>query len=204
MKRRPAGGEGHTRTQILDIAEGLVQSRGFNNFSYADIATSLSLSKPALHYHFPGKAELGLALVQRYDQRFFEALSSVDGKDALARLEFFASQYVSVLREQRMCLCGMLAAEFNTLSVPMKESVVDFFDRTAAWLSEVLAQGKSEGAFAVDGPLSTRAFVIVSSLEGAMLVARLYDDINILQTTVTHLLDGLAGSSLDVAPKSAV
>jgi TetR/AcrR family transcriptional repressor of nem operon len=48
-----------TRTAILDVAERLVQARGFNGFSYADIAGELGLTRAALHYHFSGKAELG-------------------------------------------------------------------------------------------------------------------------------------------------
>ncbi len=44
-----------TATAILDVAERLVQARGFNGFSYADIAVELGLTKAALHYHFSGK-----------------------------------------------------------------------------------------------------------------------------------------------------
>jgi TetR/AcrR family transcriptional repressor of nem operon len=55
-----------TRGRILDTAERLVQTRGFNGFSYADVATELGVTKASLHYHFPGKAELGEALVARY------------------------------------------------------------------------------------------------------------------------------------------
>ena len=48
-----------TAERILDVAEALVQSRGFNGFSYADVAEELQITKAGLHYHFPGKAELG-------------------------------------------------------------------------------------------------------------------------------------------------
>jgi TetR/AcrR family transcriptional repressor of nem operon len=65
LKKQPT-----TAQRILDIAEGLVQTRGFNNFSYADIATELGITKASLHYHFPGKAELGQAIVARYAKRF--------------------------------------------------------------------------------------------------------------------------------------
>ncbi len=58
--------ERNTSTRILDAAERLVQERGFNGFSYADIADELGVSKAALHYHFAGKAELGETLILRY------------------------------------------------------------------------------------------------------------------------------------------
>ena len=66
--------DGDTATQILDVAEYLAQSRGFNGFSYADVAAELQLTKAALHYHFAGKAELGEALSGRYSDRFAAAL----------------------------------------------------------------------------------------------------------------------------------
>jgi TetR/AcrR family transcriptional regulator, transcriptional repressor for nem operon len=64
--------------RILDVAERLVQTRGFNSFSYADIATELRITTASLHYHFPSKAELGSALITRYEGRFAEALGQID------------------------------------------------------------------------------------------------------------------------------
>ena len=71
----PGRKESQTSERILDIAERLVQTRGFNNFSYADIASELGITTASLHYHFPGKAELGHALITRYAQRFSQALT---------------------------------------------------------------------------------------------------------------------------------
>ena len=73
-----------TATQILDVAERLAQSRGFNGFSYADVASELHLTKAALHYHFAGKAELGEALIARYSARFAAALVALDTRASSA------------------------------------------------------------------------------------------------------------------------
>src|SRR3954470_9665567 len=83
---------GDTAERILDSAERLVQSRGFNGFSYADVAAELRVTKASLHYHFPGKAELGEALIARYAARFAEALEQIDagGGDAPAKLAAYA------------------------------------------------------------------------------------------------------------------
>src|SRR5438105_8528244 len=109
-------------SQILDVAERLVQQRGFNGFSYADIAAELHVTKAALHYHFAGKAELGEALITRYAIRFAAALEGLDAGDnrAAAKLEGYANLYLDVLRNKRMCLCGMLAAEYQTLPPGMQ------------------------------------------------------------------------------------
>jgi TetR/AcrR family transcriptional regulator, transcriptional repressor for nem operon len=119
-----------TAQLILDAAERLVQVRGFNGFSYADVAAELGITKASLHYHFPGKAELGEALIARYASRFGEALAAIDSEvtDAAAKLDAYSRLYADVLQSRRMCLCGMLAAEYETLASPIRDAVITFFD----------------------------------------------------------------------------
>ncbi len=186
-----------TATQILDVAERLVQIRGFNGFSYADVAGELDITKAALHYHFAGKAELGEALIARYAARFAEALAAVESHtpDAPARLEAYAGLYLDVLREQRMCLCGILAAEYQTLPARMKIAIVQFFDDNEAWLTRVLDQGRKDGSLEFAGPPGETARTIVSSLEGAMLVARPFGDVTRFESASGYLLSGLRSLS---------
>ncbi len=182
-----------TATQILDVAERLAQSRGFNGFSYADVAAELHLTKAALHYHFAGKAELGEALIGRYSERFAAALEALDSSayGAPAKLEGYANLYLDVLREKRMCLCGMLAAEYQTLPQRMRDAVIHFFDANEAWLQRVVDQGQQDGTLYAAGSAKEIARAIVGGLEGAMLVARPYGDLTRFQAATTHLLAGL-------------
>jgi TetR/AcrR family transcriptional repressor of nem operon len=194
MAQRRERGNGDTRSQILDIAERLVQSRGFNGFSYADIATELGIAKASLHYHFAGKAELGQALIDRYAARFAEALEEIDrrGGDAMTKLDAYTALYADVLREKRMCLCGMLAADYDTLPKPMRDAVIGFFDDNEVWLTRVLGQGNEEGSLRLAGSATEAAQVIIGGLEGALLVARPYGDMARFQAAATRLLAGLA------------
>src|SRR4051812_11746209 len=170
---------GDTAGRILDSAERLVQARGFNGFSYADVAAELEVTKASLHYHFPGKDELGLALLARYSERFGAALDAIEAEvpDAPARLAAYVALYADVLRGERMCLCGMLAAEYVTLSEPLRERLIGFFDINEVWLERVLEQGRADGSLSFAGPARETARLIVSTLEGAMLVARPYGDL---------------------------
>jgi TetR/AcrR family transcriptional repressor of nem operon len=163
-----------TVERILDAAEHLVQTRGFNGFSYADLAAELQISKASLHYHFAGKADLGVALIERYTTRFFDALASIDAGDAgaPAKLEAYVDLYSGVLRDKRMCLCGMLAAEYQTLPPPMREAVVRFMRLNERWLKTVLEKGRAEGTLSLTGSPSEAARMILGTLEGAMLVSR--------------------------------
>ena len=186
-----------TATQILDVAERLVQERGFNGFSYADVAKELEITKAALHYHFPGKAELGEALIERYARRFGEALVAVDARDidAADKLRGYAQLYAEVFSDDRMCLCGMLAADYATLPGPMREQVVRFFDDNEVWLAHVLDEGRKTGSLRFHGSARSVARTIVGGLEGAMLVARPYGDIKRFRSAASLLIDGLAVES---------
>jgi TetR/AcrR family transcriptional regulator, transcriptional repressor for nem operon len=186
-----------TAERILDSAERLVQSRGFNGFSYADVAAELGVTKASLHYHFPGKAELGEALIGRYAARFAEALEQIDapGGDAPVKLAAYARIYADVLRDKRMCLCGMLAADYDTLPEPMRDAVLRFFDDNEAWLTDVFEQGQAEGSLHLDGPAGEAAQALVGALEGALLVARPYGDVARFEAAATRLLTSLAGAA---------
>jgi TetR/AcrR family transcriptional repressor of nem operon len=183
-----------TAERMLDIAERLVQVRGFNNFSYADIATELGITKASLHYHFPGKAELGQALITRYAERFSDALARIDQEPARAhdKLEAYAGLYADVLRGKRMCMCGILAAEYQTLPKSMQAAVVGFFDDNQRWLVKVLEQGQADRSLAFSGSADDVAQTIISTLEGAMLVARPYGDLARFNSAASRLLAGLS------------
>src|ERR1700693_3254467 len=86
-----------TSTRILDIAERLVQTRGFNAFSYADIAAALHVTKATLHYHFPSKAVLGERLIARYRGGFLAALTRIDKShdDAGVKLHPYVGIYTA-------------------------------------------------------------------------------------------------------------
>jgi len=197
MARGRQRGNTDTASRILDIAERLVQSRGFNGFSYADVAAELGISKASLHYHFPGKAELGEALIRRYASRFADALEEIDrrGGDAPRRLDAYARIYADVLRDRRMCLCGMLAADYDTLPKPMREGVIRFFDENEAWLTGVLEQGQEEGSLHLNGSPREAAQALVGGLEGALLIARPYGEIARFQAAATRLLESLASAA---------
>ncbi len=182
-----------TADQILDVAEHLVQVRGFNAFSYADVAGELGLTNAALHYHFPTKSDLGETLIARYAVRFIGALQEIDESlvDPSDKLAAYADLYADVLRGRRMCLCGMLAAEYETLSAGMQVAVADFFERNETWLADVLGEGRDDGTLQFPGPPLEEARSIVSSLEGAMLIARSFGDFERFQSAASHLLVSL-------------
>jgi TetR/AcrR family transcriptional repressor of nem operon len=167
-----------TSSRILDVAERLVQTRGFNGFSYADIALEVGITKASLHYHFATKAELGRRLIARYSEQFSQALRGISERlpAAPARLRAYVKLYTDVLSDERMCLCGMLAAEYSTLPAAMQSALRTFFELNEAWLADLLEAGLHDGTLSVSGRSADAARMLVGALEGEMLVARAYDD----------------------------
>src|SRR3954471_6250358 len=182
-----------TSQRILDVAERLVQTRGFNGFSYADIAAVLEVTKASLHYHFPAKAELGARLIERYERNFVAALEEIDARTSNAgqKLRRYAAIYETVLRDGRMCLCGMLAAEHGTLPKPMRDDLRHFFDVNERWLAGVLQQGKREKALHFSGSAVEVSRSLIDTLEGAMMIARSYGDVARFRAAADRMLKDL-------------
>ncbi len=188
-----AAASADTSQRILDVAERLVQTRGFNGFSYADIAEALEVTKASLHYHFPTKGDLGKRLIERYEESFLAALKSIDSTGAGARdkLKRYIRIYADVLRDNRMCLCGMLASDYATLPKPMKEEVKHFFDENEQWLAAVLDAGRKAGKLEFKGSALELARAMVGSLEGAMMLARSYGEVSRFDTAAERLVAAL-------------
>jgi TetR/AcrR family transcriptional regulator, transcriptional repressor for nem operon len=182
-----------TAARILDVAERLVQVRGYNGFSYADIASELAITTTSVHYHFSSKGTLGEALIRRYASRFADALGRIDAStsDPPAQLDAYVAIYTDVLRANRMCLCGMLAAEYSTLPAPMRNTVTAFFDANERWLASVLQAGRDDHSLHFSGATCETARMLLSGLEGAMLIARSYDDVSRFESAASRLVNAL-------------
>lgn len=182
-----------TAERILDVAEALAQTRGYNGFSYADIAAEIGVTKASLHYHFPSKATLGLALVTRYSARFFAALDEIaaSAMPAPQKLRAYADLYESVLVRDRLCLCGMFAAEIATLPAPVQQAVRDFFDTNERWVTTIFAEGGQSGVLVFNGQPVDAARALAAALDGAMLVARSFGDPSRFTSVVEYVLVGV-------------
>src|SRR5689334_12550955 len=134
-----------TSEQILDLAETLIQTRGYSAFSYQDIADALGIRKASIHYHFPSKTELGIAVIDRYVARFDAALSALAGEPSHATavvLNFYVQPYLQFAgTPDRVCLCGAPSGEMLALPSEMRSRVEHFFKTHQAWLTKILKRG---------------------------------------------------------------
>jgi TetR/AcrR family transcriptional repressor of nem operon len=107
--------------------------------------------------------------------------------------------YGDVLSRDRLCLCGMLAAEVTTLPDPMQRAIRKFFDENEVWLKRVLEGGRHARTLTFDGDAGEVAGVLTAGLEGAMLLARSYGDSTRFSTAAARLMDDLTRAPSDGA-----
>lgn len=183
-----------TRERVIEVARTMMQERGYNGFSYHDVAAAVGVSHVAVHHHFKAKADLGAAAMAEYGKAFAEALAEVSRRhaDAGARLRAFVGLFRRVLREgDRICLCGMLASEYTTLPEPVQREVRAFFERTEAWLVGILVDGLASGELRFAGKAAVVAASFLASLEGAMIAARTFGDERRFSAAGEWLVSGL-------------
>jgi TetR/AcrR family transcriptional regulator, transcriptional repressor for nem operon len=134
------------------------------------IATEFGVTKPAIHYRFGSKTDLGLAVTRRYRNAFGVSLAEIDRTEpnATKRLDRYVGLFASSLASGRICLCGLLAADDRNVPDPIRAEVAAFFDDQTTWLQRTL---KSLGFTAVVA--TRRAEALLAGLECALIISAL-------------------------------
>lgn len=171
MNHAPAG----TAERVMDVAEALVQQRGYGGFSFDDVAQAVGIRKPSVHHHFRTKADLVAALARRYTERFESALAAIDvaRRDPLARLKAYVQLFAATYAQDgRLCVCGMLGAEADALPMDVTDAVAGFFQLNLTWLTAAFRDAQRNGQVTSGQRAMNLAELMLSALEGAMVVGR--------------------------------
>ncbi len=175
---------GDTEDRILDLAEALIRTKGYNGFSFREIASGVGVKSSSVHYYFPTKADLGARVARRYSDRFLYALGDPEAAPDKASgvLEKMHLSFARALgADGQMCLCGVLAAESAGLPAAVVEEARMFFSRTAGWLSRSLKRtewGKGRAREEID----RQSLAVLAQLEGGLLIARVQGKPEIFDT----------------------
>lgn len=169
--------EGNTVQQILDSAQALVQRRGYHAFAYKDVAAEVGIRGPTIHYYFPSKADLGVALARRYRDAVNARLEALRPLPAAEALRGFGRLHQSVTTEDgRVCLNLMLAADLPALPDEVAAEVRRSLEANEAWLESVLEGGARRGELRLRASPGEEARALLALTEGAMLLARVSND----------------------------
>lgn len=158
--------------RILDAAETRARTGGYHGFSFREIAADVGVKSASIHYHFPTKGDLGAALVKRYATRAGALLGdpeSLRPEEAVARVtQLFRD---ALIRDDKMCLCGLFGAEQDSLPPEVALATGGFFRLVLGYLGTAFGP-KWTG----DAPAA-----ILARLEGALIIARTLGDVSLFE-----------------------
>ena len=178
-----------TRQQIIQHAHRLLLQRGFNGFSYRDIAHPLGVKNAAVHYHFPTKADLAVALIEDFHQQLREQTGEfmAYGGKATPQIEgLFAFTLAQFEGGRPLCPMGALALDYEELPDNVRAAGDRLGEATHAWLTRVMKVGREQAEFKFDGTPEGRATLVLSALQGARQLARI-DGKEVLEAVIRQL-----------------
>lgn len=162
------------RAEVLSHARELLGTRGFNAFSHRDLAERVGVKSSSIHYYFPTKQDIGLALIADYRQQTALFLEAQADLPVLERLKGFLGVFIETAEGgDRWCLAGMLASDYASLEPLLREALRHFFSLVETWLATqamVLnpALGPQEAG--------KRGKAAMGLLEGTLLLARAQEE----------------------------
>ncbi|GAA0560352.1 TetR/AcrR family transcriptional regulator [Chitinophaga japonensis] len=161
-----------TREKIIELADRLIRTKGFNAFSYADISAPLAIKNAAIHYHFPSKADLGISVIDHELERFAAQQRKWAQLPEDEQLKKLSGIFRQRSRQGTICLVGSLTPDYDTLPAPMQQKVQEMCSTLLQWVAQCLEKGRAHGRFDFEGSAEDRALLVMSNLLSSLLFSR--------------------------------
>lgn len=183
-----------TANKILDIAEHYTKTRGFNAFSYRDIQNDLGIKTSSIHYYFPTKQDLAFCMIERYLDCYQLALKDISKSNisALQKLQKLADIFILSSKEDKFCLCGMMAMDVVTMPIAVHKQLRMFFQISEEWIARIIRDGVAAKNISDTVNPDYEASHYLATLEGGLLIARIRKNPKYLSMIVKGLLDRLS------------
>ncbi len=164
-----------TSADLKKVALELIQTRGYNAFSYQDLADRLHIRKASIHYHFPTKEDLGVGLLNDSLKRIdtWQEMMKDQNLPPVEQMQAYFAYFTRISENcTRICPIGALASEWVSLPKKLQDAAGRVMKRHQDWLKALLERGREEGVFALQGEAADQAQFIYSSIQGALQISR--------------------------------
>lgn len=180
-----------TRERILNEATRLVHQKGFEATSICDLTEATGLKKGSLYFHFAGKDELSVAVLEKARTDFLNFLdASLVGETAGECLDNF---FAKVLEKHKStgfvggCIFGNTALEMSDKHKRLAAFIGKVFDEWVDKIRKVIQSAQSSGQLRRDISAEIMARHIVMTIEGGIMLARLKKNEKTLRECLTSL-----------------
>lgn len=200
------------RNEILDMAQRLMYTKGYDQMTIYDVLDGLHISKGALYHYFSSKEALLEALVERMGQEAVRSLSPIVQDAALTaiqKLRRFFEVSVQWKATQKELISGLLRLWFSDKNISIRQRLeVKSRKQMAAFFEPVIRQGIAEGAFTTRYPKQAAAILagvslsLTDTMTGLLLlpdldrvaIQELEDTLEAYVDTFERILGASAGS----------
>jgi len=164
------------REKLEENALNAVQIGGLSSISFRSMADEIGIKSSSVHYHFPDKADLTRALIERYSEEFSQLLQNINNKrwGVRRKVKAFIDIFEDVASEKKLCLCGMMASELDQLSTENRALLTKYFLDTERWLTQLFDEHRDELNSDIGSAVLAKS--LLSGLEGALLLDRVVDN----------------------------
>ena len=180
------------RDKLIDTAAQLFHSHGFEGTSIDMLMKTSGVSKSNFYYYFESKEALGLLTIEKVASEFRESILSKTILNLdLNPLERFDGFYEEIISYQRSlfsqscnagCFFGNLALEQSSVNERFRSALSDFFQEIEGYFEQCLRDGVEEGFFKEEIDPKETATLLVSQIEGAILLLKVYNSVDTLET----------------------
>lgn len=181
------------RDKLIDTAAQLFHSHGFERTSIDLLMKTSGVCKSNFYYYFESKEALGLLTIEKVASEFKEnILSKTILNLDLNPLERLDGLYEEIISYQRFlfsqscyagCFFGNLALEQSTVNEKFRSVLSDFFQEIEGSFEQCLIDGVEQGFFRKEIDPKETATLLVSQIEGAVLLLKVYNSVDAFETS---------------------
>jgi TetR/AcrR family transcriptional repressor of nem operon len=184
---------GETRQEIMELADRLIRQKGYNAFSYRDIAIELQVRNAAVHHHFPAKSDLGVAVIGEEIRRITTDKQQSQSLKGIEQLKKLIETFFCYKEEGLICLPGSLTPDYDTLPLPMQEKVKEMCLANIEWAASSLEKARLERDILFQGSAADRALLVISTLLSSLLLSRVLGE-GIFERMMNRLLQDMGAA----------
>ncbi|MBP0632207.1 MULTISPECIES: TetR/AcrR family transcriptional regulator [unclassified Cupriavidus] len=182
------------REQLLEHTLVLIRRRGFNGFSYRDLAELVGVKTSSIHYYFPTKDDLVLEAVKEYSARLSEHLRAIDTTlPVTEQAAIYLAPFRNSCGSDQICLCGMLSTETLCLPESVHKLLQGFYLMHEKWLTGLLERAQPLRTTPFPVPPPRLAQVVFGSLQSGLIAARLFGTSDRVEAAADTLMAAVTG-----------
>jgi AcrR family transcriptional regulator len=181
-----------TRKRIVQRAAGAFNVYGYSGTSMSDLMQVTGLEKGGIYNHFTNKEELAIAAfdyaISITDERLRAAYAEI--RHSVERLLVYVEVFQELYDNPQLpggCPVFNTAVEADDANPILKAKAQAAMNDVLAMLCRIIDKGIARGEIKPDVDSQAVATIITSTLEGSLVMSRLFKDERYLKLAAEHL-----------------